>query len=116
MIVDVVDYNFNIPYLVDVDFTISVTDNLQSEGNEITLNLISVNNEPDAVVSNNTDTYSADLDSRFDFVTLTINPDNYPSETSWIMYDEQAEEIVSFGDLPNGNTYTEDQQPTCRRL
>jgi len=108
MIVDVVDYNFNIPYLIDVDFTISVTDNLQSEGNEITLNLISVNNEPDAVVSNNTATYSADLDSRFDFVALTINPDNYPSETSWVMYDEQAEEIVSFGDLPNGNTYTED--------
>lgn len=110
MAVDTVDYNFNIPYLVEADITITVTENLQQDNNEITLNLLSVNGQTDAISDNNSASINANLEvSDFDFVTLIINADNYPEETTWEIYDELNNELVSSGSLEDDtDVFSED--------
>ena len=109
LVVDVVSYNFSIPYSVEVDIVITVTENLMPTDNEITLNLLSVNGTPDAVMDNNSSSITTDLDSDFDNVTLIINADNFPQETSWILYDETGNELVASGALDFGDdVYIED--------
>ncbi len=103
VIVDTVIYSFNIPYFVEVNIPISVTGNLMPTDNEITLNLLSVNGSQDAVMDNNSSSIMTDLDSDSDYVTLIINTDNFPQETSWQIYDEISSEIVGFGTLNNGD-------------
>jgi len=109
VIVDTVSYSLSIPYLVEVAVEISITENLQSSNNEIILNLLSVNGQADAVDINNSITVNADLDSSYDIVTLTINADNYPQETSWDIRDRFSNEVVASGFLENGmDIYTAD--------
>jgi len=104
MVVDVVNYTSNIPYTVEASVNIIVTENLLPDNNEITLNLLTVNGEADAISDNNNASVSTDLsDSNFDYVTLVINADNYPQETSWVVYDELNNEIVASGQLNNGD-------------
>jgi hypothetical protein len=104
MVVDVVNYTSNIPYTVEVDVAILVTENLLPDNNEITLNLLTVNGEADAISSNNSSSISTDLsDSSHDYVTLIINTDDYPEETSWQVYDELNNELVAFGELNGGD-------------
>jgi archaellum component FlaF (FlaF/FlaG flagellin family) len=99
VVVDTFNYGFNIPYLVEADVTISITENLLQEDNEIILNLLSVNGQQDAVSDNNNSSFNTNLDSSHDYVTLLINADNYPYETSWQVYDELNEEVVLSGHL-----------------
>ncbi len=103
MIVDIINYDFSIPYLIDVDIVIPVTENLQENNNEITLNLVRVNEVEDAISDNNSAVYTGDLDSTHDFVTLTINADNWPQETSWTVYDELNDDVVQSGFLNSGD-------------
>ena len=101
LVVDTVIYNSGIPYLAEVEVAIVVNENLQSINNEITLNLLNVNGEQDAITENNTATTTADLDSNFDVIKLIINADDYPQETSWQITDETNNEIVATGALTN---------------
>ena len=102
MIVDTINYDFSIPYLAEVDITISVTENLEPADNEILLNLLSVNGQPDAVPTNNSSSINTSLDSAFDYVTLLINADEYPDESSWVVYDDSGE-ITASGSLSDGD-------------
>lgn len=106
VVVDVVNYDFGIPYSISVDIIIPISENLQAENNEITLNILSINNEQDAIVDNNSTTYNTDLDSNYDYVTVTINSDDYPEETTWTIYDELNNEVVFSSSLVDeqGNT------------
>jgi len=97
--VDVVNYSFNIPYLAEVDIFIIVDENLQLNDNEITLNLISVNDQNDAVNSNNTSNINVGLDSNYDYVTVVIEPDDYPEEISWSISDVFNNELLDSGFL-----------------
>lgn len=97
--VDTVNYNLNIPYTLEADVSIIVTENLLPENNQITLNLLSVNGQQDADNSNNNSSFTANLDSSFDYVNLIINTDNYPQETSWEIFDELSNEVVMEGSL-----------------
>lgn len=107
--VDTVIYGFNIPYLVEAEIKITVTENLQPDDNEITLNLISVNGQPDAIIDNNSATTNTNLDSEHDMVTLIVNADFYPEETSWQVYDEFNNETIAAGQLEEGvQVYSED--------
>ena len=109
MVVDLINYDFGIPYLVDVNIVIPITENLQPTDNQITLNLLRVNEEQDAILDNNTAMISTDLDSTHDFINLIINADNYPQETSWVIYDELNDEFIEGGDLsPGDDVYTQD--------
>lgn len=104
LVVDVVNYGFNIPYLLEADVTISVTENLLPDENEIILNLLSVNGQPDAVSNNNSSSVTTTLGvTNHDYVTLIINADNFPQETSWQVYDELINEVVASGSLNSGD-------------
>ena len=77
--------------------------------NEITLNILSVNSDSDENMSNNSASTTTSLDSEYDFITLVINADNYPEETSWKLIDEGSNEIVSTGALTDDTeVYTQD--------
>ncbi len=97
--VDTVYYESSIPYQVTADVNIVITENLFQVGNDIKLNLLSVNGQPDAIGGNNTASVNLDLESDYDYVTLIINADNYPQETSWEVYDELDNELVLSGAL-----------------
>ena len=101
--VDVVTYNFGIPYLVDVNIGITVTENLMPTNNEITLNLLSVNGMQDAIMNNNSSSIIVDLDSDYENIALVVNTDNYPQENSWEIYDAISNELVASGNLSEGD-------------
>ncbi len=107
--VDIVEYTFNIPSFTEVEIDITVTENLMADNNVIELNLISLNDVTDAIPDNNTDSAAVSLETEFDIVTLVINPDNYPEETSWAIINESNGEFVASGGLSSGDTfYSED--------
>ena len=109
VVVDTVNQSVNITFQNQDAFTIIIEDNLQQNNNQITLNLLAVNTQNDGDTSNNSESITTDLDSDYDSVTLVINPDNYPQETSWKLFDEGANQIVSTGSLQSGTTfYSED--------
>ena len=64
---------------------------------------MSVNGQQDAISDNNNSSFFTDLDSGFDKITLIINADQYPSETSWQLYDVGNNELVGSGNLNAGD-------------
>ena len=100
--VDTVFYNFNIPYQSEVDITITINENLQLIGNHIQLNLLKLNGEVDAISSNNSSSFNVDLESTNELISLVINADEWPQETSWQIIDINSNNIVDFGSLNQG--------------
>ncbi|MGB2483217.1 MAG: PEP/pyruvate-binding domain-containing protein [Flavobacteriaceae bacterium] len=98
----------NIAYTEQELITINIDQNIQ-EFNEITLNIISINNQSDENSNNNSDTINSDLETSYDIITLIINADNYPQETSWKLYDNETNQIIATGALSSGTeVYSED--------
>jgi hypothetical protein len=106
-VVDLINASVDIPFLEQGSVTISIDDNLQAENNDITVSLLSVNGQLDGDLTNNSASTITNLDSNYDIVTLMINPDNYPGETSWEIFDAN-DVLINSGSLPNGDFYTED--------
>lgn len=107
--VDTFIYSLSIPYLFEARIEIPIAENLQQNNNQITLNLLSVNGQADAILSNNSSSGMTDLNSIFNDVTLIINTDDYPEETSWQIIDMQSNSIVATGFLTIGTqVYTEE--------
>jgi len=102
IIVDTISYEFNIPYLAEVEINVFVTENLQPSDNEIILNLLSVNGQSDAVGDNNTTVFNTDLDSEFYNITLVINADFFPEEILWTLDDAFTNDPISAGSLEEG--------------
>ena len=65
--------------------------------------MLSINNQNDGDLTNNTASTSTTLDSDYDIITLIINADDYASETSWKLLDE-ANEIISTGSLESDDS------------
>ncbi len=101
--VDTFIYDFNIPYATEAVVGVTVTENLQQNDNQIVLNLLRVNGQQDAIVDNNHSSFSTNLDSNYDNITLIINADDYPQETSWQLFDELKNELVASGSLDPGS-------------
>ena len=100
--------SLDIPFSEQEIVTIFLDQNLE-ESNEITIDLFSINTQNDENSINNTVTTNTSLDSSYDIVTLIINADNYPEETSWKLYDNISNEVVSTGSLDsNSEYYSED--------
>jgi hypothetical protein len=78
---------------------IIIDDYLQEENNEIFVILSKVNGQFDEVEANNLAFDTADLETTYDLVTLLINTDNYPSETTWDFFDQRTNKIVASGDV-----------------
>ncbi|MFK8056820.1 MAG: PEP/pyruvate-binding domain-containing protein [Saprospiraceae bacterium] len=109
VVVDTAIYSRSISYQSYAVVRITITENLQATNNQITLNLIDVNGQQDAVASNNTATTTAGLNSSYDIVTVIINADDYPQETSWQIYDEISGETLASGELSrNTEVFSED--------
>mgnify|MGYP000873933171 CR=1 FL=1 len=107
-IVDNISVDVNIPFQNQEIITVAVSDNLLPNNN-IVLNVTAVNAQPDQNLSNNSASITSDLDSDYDIITLIINADNYPQETSWKLMDEGTNTIVADGALDFGtDVYTQD--------
>jgi hypothetical protein len=102
----VVDVNFagvEIPYQEDGTVVITIDDNLVQTNNTITLNLLNVNNQVDGDSTNNSASTTTTLDSDYDIVTLIINADDYPGETSWEVIDEGTSLVIASGGVNGAN-------------
>jgi hypothetical protein len=102
LVVDLVNATVDIPFQEEGTVTLTIDQNLQQINNNITLNLVEVNNLEDGDITNNTVSTTTTLDSDYDIVTLIINADNYPQETSWELYDEGANQMIASGSLQYG--------------
>ncbi|MDA9563069.1 T9SS type A sorting domain-containing protein [Flavobacteriales bacterium] len=100
--VDTMDVTVDVPFEEEESVTINIEDNLQQMNNNITLNLLNVNGQSDGNLSNNSVTSITNLDSDYDIVTLIIDADDYPDETSWEIIDEATNQVVASGSLSAG--------------
>jgi hypothetical protein len=108
-VLDVINAAVDVPFAEVGTVTITIDDNLMQTNNNITLNLISVNSQIDGDGTNNSASTTTTLDSDYDIVTLIINADNWPGETSWEVYDEGANEVIASGGAGGANqTFTQD--------
>lgn len=109
LVVDLINATVDVPFQEQGLVTITIEDNLQQSNNHITLNLLNVNNQLDGDVSNNSASTTTTLDSDYDVITLIINADNYPQETSWEVYDEGLNQVIASGSLEDDTqVFTED--------
>lgn len=109
LVVDIINASVNIPFKDQGTVTITIDENLQETNNNISLNLLSVNSFIDGDLTNNSISTIANSSSDYDIITLIINADNYPQETSWKIYEEGANQIIASGALQFGaQGYTED--------
>ena len=107
--VDVVLATMDVPFQEQGSVAITIGDNLQQNNNDIELHLLGVNDQVDGDLTNNSAGTTTSLDSNYDIITLIINADNYPQETSWEVYDEGANQTVAGGSLEYGtDVYTGD--------
>ncbi|MGB0916112.1 MAG: T9SS type A sorting domain-containing protein, partial [Flavobacteriales bacterium] len=102
-VVDVINATVDVPFEGQETVSITVDDNLTLPTNNITLNLLSVNGQIDGEASNNSASTSTGLDSDYDIVTLVINADQYPAETSWEIIDEGTNQVVASGGVNGAN-------------
>jgi hypothetical protein len=106
-VVDLITTSVEIDTQNQDSIVISISENLQ-ENNAIVLNIIEINGQEDDSFINNSSSITTNLESDYDIITLTINADNYPQETSWKLLNE-ANEIISTGSLDNDvEFYSED--------
>jgi len=98
-VVDVITATVEIPYEEQGTVALTIDYNLQ-QTNTVRLNLLSVNSQEDGDLTNNSVSTTTNSDSDYDIITLIINPDTYPQETSWKLFDE-TNEIISTGSLGN---------------
>ena len=96
-VVEIINASVDIPFQEQGTVTVVIDDNLQ-QNNNISLNVLSINNQADGDVANNSVSTTTSLDSNYDTITLLINADNYAGETSWKLLNE-ANEIISTGAL-----------------
>ena len=107
--VDTVTATVDIPFQDQDIVAIIIDDNLIQINNNFALNLLSVNNQVDGDVTNNLASTNTTLDSDYDVITLIIDADDYPEETSWEIYDEGAHQTIASGSLQSGTQiYSED--------
>jgi hypothetical protein len=108
-VVEVISASVDIPFQEQGTVTVVIDDNLQ-QNNNISLNVLSINNQADGDVANNSVSTTTSLDSNYDTITLLINADDYAGETSWKLLDD-SNEIISTGALSSSDSnevYTEE--------
>lgn len=111
VVVETIDAAVNIPYLEQGAVWITIDENLQQSDNDITLNLLNVNSQSDEDETNNSAFANTDLVSDYDVVTVIINTDNYPGETTWDVVDESTGQTIASGGVGSvgaGSVFSED--------
>jgi hypothetical protein len=78
-------------------------------GDLVTVQILSFNNQTDSQILNNVSSTTATIESNYDIVTLVINADDFPQETSWELFDLGQQVVLASGDLDNNTiVLTED--------
>ncbi len=103
-LVETVTRSMDLDFEESESFIIEITENLQDVDNVLTLDLVAVNGTEDAIDSNNSGTFSADLDPDNRIVTLLFKTDDYPEESTWEVIDNSNGLLVA-----NGGGYTLDE-------
>ena len=88
--------------LAQGEVTVVVEGDIQASDNEVVVNLIGVNGQVDGEASNNSYNATLEVEGTYDFITLIINGDEYPNETTWSLFDLN-ENLIATGGLNNGN-------------
>ena len=78
--------------------SIEIDDYIEGFNNTIEVELTSANSEVDGEESNNMASLNSDLESTFDMITIVINADDYPNETSWDLLD-LYDNVIATGEL-----------------
>lgn len=109
MDIEVITASVEVPFEEQGVVEITIDENLEATDNDITLNLLNVNFENDADFSNNVASASTSLESGYDIITVIINADDWPGETSWEVIDEGTNQVLASGGVYGvGETFTED--------
>ena len=98
-----------IPFQGQEMVIVSFSNTLQEFDNYILVNLLNVNEEQDGEMMNNisSTTFTDDEESTFENITLIITPDDWPSETTWAVFDQWGNTIAE-GDVNNStDVFTE---------
>lgn len=99
----------NIPYQSQEVLMVEIDENLLTQGNVILVNILNVNNQTDGSSANNSANGVTNMESDYDLITLVINADEFPQETSWEIYDLTQQRVVDSGTLNfNSFTFTKD--------
>jgi hypothetical protein len=91
----------DITSLSEDKISVIVEGDFQANDNEVAVNIISVNGQIDQDSSNDYTLSILNIQSTYDFVTLIINGDSYPYETSWAIIDFN-DNIIASGELGGG--------------
>ncbi len=109
LVTDTIIYSGTIISMSTVEIPIDITENLVQSNNDIQLKIISINGMNDQNDSNNNSNIFVDIANDLGILTLIINPDNWPEETSWIVQTTDTGETVASGSLDNDSVqYVED--------
>ncbi len=82
--------------------SIEIDDYIEEFNNTIEVELTSANSEVDGEASNNMASLNSNLESTFDMITIVINADDYPNETSWDLLD-LYDNVIATGELNWGD-------------
>ena len=96
-------YENSITYGSTADISVLVTENLQPLNNEVILSIKEVNGVTDAIADNNSSNFEFDLNSDFDYISLVITADQFPTETSWLIVDDSDNSSIDSGSLSPGD-------------
>jgi hypothetical protein len=81
---------------------------LSSGLNEVSVVINSINDGVDEVDENNSAEASITVDLTLESVTFTLNTDNWPEETTWVLEDTEGNELFTGGPYEKGGaTYVE---------
>lgn len=108
-VVDVEFASVSIPFQEQESVFVTIDDNLNPTNNNITVNLLNVNNQVDGDATNNSASTNTTLESDHEMITLSILADNYPGETSWEIIDQGTGQVIATGGVNGaGQLFTED--------
>jgi len=72
---------------------------LIDENSEITISLLGINNQQDQNSSNDDIVATLNTNSDYGTITLVINADDFPQETTWDIYDLTEDRLIGSGEL-----------------
>lgn len=92
-----VNYDAPVLRLSEVEFDFILPSNLPNSVSGIDVRLSEVNGGPDAILSNNRQSFLAERDSDFVTITFIVNPDEYPEENLWQLQDINTGQYIDSG-------------------
>jgi len=103
VVVDIIDENITIESLTENDFTFIISEGLDLGDNDVTLNLLRVDNQVDGVSDNNSSSINVNLDDNLNLVKLNFKTDFTAFENNWELVDNQTGDVIARDTLSLNN-------------